>query len=237
VKILLGIFLPKGEKTFICFKAGWKTVPMSGILSAEEDMEEQMVVRVVKSEVSCGVPLLLNPSWDEAEGIQVSLRLNHDKKFLHVHFSVVEKQLRRMCTNHNEPVFTDSCVEVFLQKKGESGYVNFEFSASGKALVGYGTGRQGRTLFPVSVIEQIPITVTLLENTLQKSFWKLDASLDLSLFGLADQGQDLGSLELQGNFYKCGDGLKQPHYLSYGPIGTLKPDFHTPSFFIPIVLE
>lgn len=200
-------------------------------------MEEQMMVRVAANEVSCGVPLLLSPSWDEAEGVQVSLRLNHDSKYLQVHFSVMEKQLRRMCTNHNEPVYTDSCVEVFLQKQGEAEYINFEFSASGKALVGRGTGREGRTLFPVSLIEQIPVTVTILENNLDKSFWKLDAYLDLAQFGLCDEGQDLGSLQLKGNFYKCGDALEHPHYLSYAPIGTLKPDFHTPSYFVPIVLE
>jgi hypothetical protein len=199
-------------------------------------MEDQMVVQVVASEVSCGIPLLLTPSWEEVEGIQASLRLNHDQKLLHVHFSVLEKQLRRMCANHNDKVYTDSCVEVFLQKKGETEYVNFEFSASGKALVGRGGGRQGRTLFPVSTIDQIPITVTVLENTLEKSFWKLDASIDLSLFGLASEGENLKGLELYGNFYKCGDELKEPHYLSYGPIGTLKPDFHTPTYFVPIVL-
>ncbi|WP_320127408.1 carbohydrate-binding family 9-like protein [uncultured Sphaerochaeta sp.] len=199
-------------------------------------MEEQMLVHVPKADISCGVPLLLEPQWNEQEGVQVSLRLSHDERFLLVRFSVVEKQLLRMCTKQNDPVYTDSCVEVFLQKEGEADYINFEFSASGNALVGKGKGRQGRTLFPVEVIDQIPISVTILENTLEQSFWKLEASLDLFKFGLAIEGQALDSLRLKGNFYKCGDNLKQPHYLAYGPIGTVKPDFHTPSFFVPIVL-
>ncbi len=40
--------------------------------------------------------------------------------------------------------------------------------------------------------------------------------------------------ELKGvrcNFYKCGDGLSKPHYLSWAPVSTPKPNFHTPQFF------
>lgn len=33
------------------------------------------------------------------------------------------------------------------------------------------------------------------------------------------------------NFYKCGDELTQPHYLSWKNIVAPKPDFHRPDFF------
>ena len=36
---------------------------------------------------------------------------------------------------------------------------------------------------------------------------------------------------LKANFYKCGDKLSVPHYLSWNPVTTEKPDFHRPEYF------
>ena len=39
------------------------------------------------------------------------------------------------------------------------------------------------------------------------------------------------------NFYKCGDNLSKPHFLSWAPIHTEKPNFHTPQFFQKVDFE
>ena len=39
------------------------------------------------------------------------------------------------------------------------------------------------------------------------------------------------------NFYKCGDGLSKPHYLSWAPVRTEKPNFHSPQFFGEVEFE
>lgn len=36
---------------------------------------------------------------------------------------------------------------------------------------------------------------------------------------------------MKGNFYKCGDMLQTPHYLSWSPIRLERPQFHCPQFF------
>ena len=36
---------------------------------------------------------------------------------------------------------------------------------------------------------------------------------------------------IRANFYKCGDKLTVPHYLTWSTVGTPKPDFHRPEFF------
>ena len=41
--------------------------------------------------------------------------------------------------------------------------------------------------------------------------------------------EDLSGLEAKGNFYKCGDKLENPHYLSWEPVRTPDPNFHLPS--------
>ena len=197
-------------------------------------MEEEMVINVPQGGLDHTLPLPLQSFWDETNGVEVSVRLCHDQQNLHVRFSVMEKQLRRMTTEHNQKTYTDSCVEIFLQSEGQSEYVNFEFSASTKILVGRGEGRDNRTLYPVSLIERIPVSVQILENCIERSIWRLEASIDLALFGLVEPNSSLSGLILKGNLYKCGDGLKEKHYLSYAPIGKIKPDFHAPAFFIPL---
>ena len=36
---------------------------------------------------------------------------------------------------------------------------------------------------------------------------------------------------MRANFYKCGDKTLQPHFLSWSPIHSEKPDFHRPEDF------
>ncbi len=196
-------------------------------------MEETMVVRVTEGDIERALPLPLHACWGGAEDVEASVRLIHEGRFLHLRFSIQEPQLRRMCTEHNQKVCTDSCMEIFLQREGENEYVNFEFSASTKALVGRGKEREGRTLYPSFVIDQIPITLTLLENNNTQSRYRLDVAIDLVLFGLMKEEETTSFIKLKGNIYKCGDALNEPHYLCYAPIGTLKADFHTPSYFVP----
>ena len=50
-------------------------------------------------------------------------------------------------------------------------------------------------------------------------------------------GLDFKGLHARGNFYKCGDGLKVPHYVTWAPIATEKPDYHRPEFFGELFFE
>jgi hypothetical protein len=42
---------------------------------------------------------------------------------------------------------------------------------------------------------------------------------------------------LCANFYKCGDELSVPHYISWAPIEAEKPNFHRPDCFGKMVLS
>lgn len=41
-------------------------------------------------------------------------------------------------------------------------------------------------------------------------------------------------LKATANFFKCGDGLPIPHYLTWAPVHTAAPDYHRPEFFAPV---
>ena len=43
--------------------------------------------------------------------------------------------------------------------------------------------------------------------------------------------KDLSGVDAHANFYKCGDKLKLPHFLSWKPVLSSTPDFHTPRYF------
>ena len=73
-----------------------------------------------------------------------------------------------------------------------------------------------------------------MENSNTQSRWTLEISLPLLALGLVEEGEDLRNVQLRGNFYCCGDKLAVPHFLAASEIGTLKPDFHCPSYFVPL---
>ena len=48
---------------------------------------------------------------------------------------------------------------------------------------------------------------------------------------------NLDGKTVRANFYKCGDKLQTPHFLSWNPIGLEKPNFHCPEFFGTLSFE
>ena len=42
---------------------------------------------------------------------------------------------------------------------------------------------------------------------------------------------------MRANFYKCGDNLPTPHFLSWNAIDWPEPSFHRPEFFGELVFE
>lgn len=194
-------------------------------------------IRITQNAIDQVLPIALTPLWGEYPQVEASARLRYEGRFLHVRFMATEPQLRRMIVQHNDPVWEDSCVEIFLQREGHPEYLNVECSASTKMLVARGTSREDRERWPIDFIDEIPCTVTILENSTARSRWKAEIALDLVQLGLVDADEPMDEVVLRGNLYKCGDKLKEPHFLAAFPIGTLKPDFHRPEFFVRFSFE
>jgi len=178
--------------------------------------------------------LSLSQNWDEARDVAAMVKVSYDGGVFILTWCVREPQLRRMCTHQNDEVWKDSCVEAFLKKPDDDEYVNFEFSASGYCHVARGVGRQGRVSYPDALLDTIAVSVRILENTTIQSRWELTARLELSKFGLLGEGESLKGKTLYGNFYNCGDSATEPHYLTYAPIDTARPDFHRKEAFVPL---
>ncbi|MDP6629378.1 MAG: carbohydrate-binding family 9-like protein [Kiritimatiellia bacterium] len=149
-----------------------------------------------------------------------------------VRFAVEEDAVLAEKTETNDSVCQDSCVEMFIAPHSDV-YFNFEFNCIGTALVGRGRGRHDLECLDPSLIGSIRRSSSLgsepFPERRERTAWQLTVAIPLTILGLNED--DLPGHTCRANFYKCGDRLSQPHYLSWNPINTPTPDFHRPECF------
>ena len=162
---------------------------------------------------------------------QVSFSVAHAPDALLVKYYVVENFIRIVHHADNSPVYEDSCVEFFISVGGDT-YYNFEFNSIGTCLVGYGSSRHGRQLFGDELTRKIrraAVIKSVTENSNTVS-WELTLVIPLDVF-VYDPVPSLHNRQCRANFYKCGDKLPEPHFLSWNNIAAVAPDFHLPKYF------
>ena len=85
-----------------------------------------------------------------------------------------------------------------------------------------------------SLLSQIETSPSLgrtpIENLEQRTYWSMQLIIPIRVFHFSNIKTFTG-VDANANFYKCGDKLKKPHYLSWKPVLTSTPDFHTPKYF------
>lgn len=165
---------------------------------------------------------------------EVQFTITNDEQLIYLQFNVREKYIRAVETVINGDVYKDSCVEFFISPKADGNYYNFEFNCAGVPHVAYGPDRYNRLKLPIEIIEQLKIKSSLGAGPFQEKqgdfSWKLNVEIPISCF-IHDNLKSFAGLRARANFYKCGDATSEPHYLSWNPIGTEKPDFHQYPYF------
>lgn len=194
---------------------------------------------MIVSRVSCArdnnqLPKIAHPNWVKAEGVSVAFDIHHRGTSILLNFLVEEPQVRAVNTDFNSSVWEDSCVEFFLALEGDDNYYNFEFNAIGAVLGAYGPDRNNRKWTSPEILELIQVEPSLgrkpIENLEGSIKWELEIVLPLKAL-CHHEITDIAGHIARANFYKCGDQLKQPHFLSWKPVLTEKPDFHQPEYF------
>ncbi|SMO46108.1 Carbohydrate-binding family 9 [Saccharicrinis carchari] len=162
-------------------------------------------------------------------------KLAHNGQYLFILFNVDEKNVRATYVNDNDSVWEDSCVEAFISTEKGGEYFNFEFSCIGTALAGVGKHRDDRVRMSQSKTSLIKRETSLGKEIIGKenvdAQWWLLAQIPFDMIKV-EKGQTIYC-----NFYKCGDETKYPHFVSWQPIDTPKPDFHQPKFFGELKLQ
>ena len=161
--------------------------------------------------------------------------LCHDGGELHLRFRVKEDAVRAVCAADREHAWEDSCVEFFFDPHGDGTYYNLECTCIGKLYLCRGEGRHGREFLPEAAYTAIRRRCSLGTEPFglreSPTAWEVELDVPASVFGL----QTFSGLHARGNFYKCGDRLPVPHYLTWAPITTPKPDFHRPEYFDTLI--
>ncbi|MDR3219345.1 MAG: hypothetical protein LBU22_10310 [Dysgonamonadaceae bacterium] len=168
----------------------------------------------------------------------VKFRIAHNSHHLLLNFQVEESDIKAVCDKDNGNVWEDSCVEFFISFAKDVFYYNIECNCIGKILVATGIDRQMRERIAPDIVRTIErwssVGDSPVEN--QSGAWELSLIIPLPVFHLS-RISSFDGLRAKGNFYKCGDKLAVPHYLSWNPIKNGKPNFHLTAFFGEILFE
>jgi hypothetical protein len=153
---------------------------------------------------------------------------------IYIKYYVREAHVKAEKSRTNEMVCEDSCVEFFVSPADDGLYYNLEFNPIGTALMGSGHGRHDSVRADASVVDGIRRLTTMGDKPFAEISgdisWSLTVAIPLSAF-FHHKVDSLAGKSFMANFYKCGDKLSNPHFVTWNPVGTEKPDYHRPEFF------
>lgn len=181
-------------------------------------------------------------NWDETsvQKPKASFKIGHNGTHLFLQYFVEENEILAKTTKDNGAVWTDSCVEFFIQFTNSDYYYNLELSCIGKALFGYRKERKNVVYANSEIMSSIRRYPSLGEKNFDKKQgdfkWNLLVIIPASAYWQSEI-TSFDGVKAKANFYKCGDNLTKPHYLSWNPIRSEKPNFHIPDYFENITFE
>ncbi len=165
---------------------------------------------------------------------EVKFRMAYADDSLLLHYVVTEASVAAVAADDGGRVWEDSCCEFFSQPFDDGLYYNMECNAAGKLLIACGGGREGREAATASVYNQVKRWSELgraaFPERVGKVTWQLALIIPYSVW-FKHHIRNVHGMNMRANFYKCGDKLSKPHFLSWNPVGAPRPDFHRPEFF------
>lgn len=215
-------------------------------------MKELKVKKITTGVVKAGdVPAMMNAAqvsfqpidvvnWDTfSYRPEVSFRIAYTDQAILLHYKVKEKSVRGHYGSDDDPVYTDSCVEFFIQPADDGIYYNVECNCVGTLLIGGGApGNRDRVTGDITagVDRWCSLGRTPFDERMGEEEWEVALVVPFSTF-FKHQITSLDGVTARANFYKCGDELTTPHFLSWNPIHYEKPNFHLPEFFGTLLFE
>lgn len=165
---------------------------------------------------------------------KVKFRIAHSQQGILLNYQVEEEAVRAKYGEDNGSVWTDSCVEFFLIPANDGIYYNIETNCVGTVLIGTGSSRNGREHASLETLSHIQRWSSLGRESFEvkegQCSWELSLIIPYSVF-FKHTIETLQGTTVKANFYKCGDELPTPHFLSWNRIEIEKPDFHRPDYF------
>lgn len=179
------------------------------------------------------------PGWPYKPDVE--FRIGHDDSGIMLEWKVDEQSVRALQGTPGGEVYEDSCVEFFFQPDpADPHYYNFEWNAAGVMYLAWRTGRNDPEYAPAEVLSLVKAESSLgpapFSEKAAEGPWTLKLHIPLEALWRSSI-RNLHGLKAKANFYKCGDGLKVPHFVTWAPVGTPGPDYHRPEYFADLLFE
>lgn len=173
---------------------------------------------------------ITNFPWDEnGYKPKTSVTIGYDDGGFKLHFESYDPDLRAVMTEHNTMVCTDSCMEMFMMFSPETDkhYINIEVNPNGAAFSGICLDRDVSSTIDPEYINTLNIKTKVLDD-----HWEVDYYLPVEYIQkfIPSYKHAEGNV-IKGNFYKCAEDNKYPHFGCFNYIEWDHPDFHRPEFF------
>ena len=216
-------------------------------------MKELLIKLIVASAVDASaVPALMDAQhieWNAIDCVNwkeypyqpiVKFRAAHTGDAILLHYQVTEASVRAVALADDGRVWEDACVEFFLSPESNDFYYNFECNCATKLLLHGGPAGGERPTASEEVLKSVKRWSSLgtepFEERVGECTWEVALVIPASAI-FRHEIETFNGKTMRANFYKCGDKLQTPHYLSWGPIELPKPKFHCPEFFGELVFE
>lgn len=164
----------------------------------------------------------------------VALSIAYSNAEIFLKYYIIEHYLKAEKTDSNQMVCEDSCVEFFVSPADDGVYYNMEFNAIGTCLLGSGKDRSSNQRARPEIITKIRRLTTEGTGSFKEKTgdfaWTITIAIPFEVF-FHHQIKDLNGKIFRANFYKCGDKLTVPHYVTWNPVNTVNPDYHQPEYF------
>lgn len=161
----------------------------------------------------------------------VTFAIAHGNDRIYLRYRVFEDDMSAVHLKTNDLVYEDTCVEFFIAIGNDAKYYNIEFNRLGTCFMAYAGGKNDMHTLPADVISDISTHSQKLQaNNGFKHGWQLTLVIPAAVF-IYHPGIEFEGLACRGNFYKCGDKLSRPHFLSWSDVRSQGPDFHRPEYF------
>ena len=216
-------------------------------------MKNLIITKINASAVEASaVPALLDASGIEFNPIEtvnwkeysyqpsVKFRAAHIGHAVLLHYQVTEASVRAVATADDGRVWEDACVEFFLSPESNDFYYNLECNCAGKLLLHGGAAGTERPGASEEVLKSVKRWASLgtepFEERVGECTWEVALVIPTSAI-FRHSIESLDGKTMRANFYKCGDLLQTPHFLSWSPTDLPQPNFHCPEFFGEIKFE
>lgn len=211
-----------------------KSIKVPKIIPAENNIEE-IFENLQSHEIDC-----CNWPAEFPYSPKAAFKLFHDGEKLYIKFTVTENDIKAAVTEDQGRTWTDPCVEFFVSPEANLDYYNFECTCIGKLLLAWHPADAPKEAAAKEVIDSVKRTPSLGTEpfplrTGEHTWSVIEVIPAKALFRSGIESFD--SKEMGANFYKCGDELPVPHFLSWNAIEWPEPSFHRPEQFGKLIFE